>query len=359
LECPERKEEGMNKIHKILMMYLGQNNQTKSTMDLLAGALFIIALFVVSPPSANADFLYHVHFANIFLYNGQWTYGGDFEYTTSNLITQDTVLYPTDLTSYAFNTPLSLLSVEFLRPLSNESGPNGPIMYAFFDGNGDGVWDETMGFGGTGPLDHVGFYSNTSGCSVSITVVGEDPDGDGIPTESDNCPTVFNPLQTDTDGDGIGDACDNCPNGNCIARDVVILPTVTIGINPVIGSGSVINKNVTIGDNLQLGKYVKIDKDGSAGNNLHVGNNTMIHKDFGIGDDVVIGSDVIIDMSVTIGSRVTIGNATVIGKYTNVGNDVTIGQGVVIGKYVTVQACANIPDFSVISKDETVTGSCP
>ncbi len=39
----------------------------------------------------------------------------------------------------------------------------------------------------------------------------DDPDGDGIPSSRDNCPTVFNPDQLDTDGDGVGDVCDNCP----------------------------------------------------------------------------------------------------------------------------------------------------
>ncbi|RJS24261.1 amidohydrolase [Corallococcus sp. H22C18031201] len=46
----------------------------------------------------------------------------------------------------------------------------------------------------------------------------DDPDADGIPSGSDNCPTVFNPVrpmdngvQADSDGDGVGDACDPCP----------------------------------------------------------------------------------------------------------------------------------------------------
>ena len=45
-----------------------------------------------------------------------------------------------------------------------------------------------------------------------------DPDGDGVPTASDDCGTVFNPIrpmdgttQADVDGDGFGDACDHAP----------------------------------------------------------------------------------------------------------------------------------------------------
>ncbi len=40
-----------------------------------------------------------------------------------------------------------------------------------------------------------------------------DPDGDGIPTASDNCPDVANPGQVDSDGDGAGNECDATPYG--------------------------------------------------------------------------------------------------------------------------------------------------
>lgn len=39
-----------------------------------------------------------------------------------------------------------------------------------------------------------------------------DGDEDGIPNNSDNCPTIPNPDQSDTDGDGIGNVCDGCPD---------------------------------------------------------------------------------------------------------------------------------------------------
>jgi hypothetical protein len=38
-----------------------------------------------------------------------------------------------------------------------------------------------------------------------------DPDRDGVPAASDNCPTVSNTDQHDEDGDLVGDACDPCP----------------------------------------------------------------------------------------------------------------------------------------------------
>ena len=38
--------------------------------------------------------------------------------------------------------------------------------------------------------------------------VPPDADHDGVPDETDNCPSVPNPTQSDRDGDGLGDECD-------------------------------------------------------------------------------------------------------------------------------------------------------
>ncbi|MDF1565685.1 MAG: DUF4215 domain-containing protein [Deltaproteobacteria bacterium] len=80
------------------------------------------------------------------------------------------------------------------------------------------------------PLFYCGAPQNEPSChpvrpaavNGSTVYTGEltaaDPDGDGIPDASDNCPNAFNPVrpvdngaQRDHDGDGLGDACDPCP----------------------------------------------------------------------------------------------------------------------------------------------------
>lgn len=47
--------------------------------------------------------------------------------------------------------------------------------------------------------------------STCVEVDPADRDGDGVPTDMDNCPTIPNPMQEDADMDGAGDACDACP----------------------------------------------------------------------------------------------------------------------------------------------------
>ena len=57
---------------------------------------------------------------------------------------------------------------------------------------------------------------DASTCEVQPIVVAKgvaDADDDGIPDDSDNCPSAPNPLQDDVDGDGAGDACDLSSHG--------------------------------------------------------------------------------------------------------------------------------------------------
>jgi hypothetical protein len=50
--------------------------------------------------------------------------------------------------------------------------------------------------------------SQSAGEGTSCTIVGP---GDGIGDTCDNCPKTYNPDQKDGDNDGVGDACDLCP----------------------------------------------------------------------------------------------------------------------------------------------------
>lgn len=63
---------------------------------------------------------------------------------------------------------------------------------------------------GSGSYGFLPRYSKTDNFKVISESAGEtDSDGDGIPDETDNCPTAFNPDQTDSNGNGIGNACDD------------------------------------------------------------------------------------------------------------------------------------------------------
>ncbi|MGQ0735974.1 MAG: DapH/DapD/GlmU-related protein [Acidobacteriota bacterium] len=115
---------------------------------------------------------------------------------------------------------------------------------------------------------------------------GTDDDGDGVPNDVDNCPSVANTDQLDANGDGYGDAC--------VAPDVVIPSSSTIGDNPIIGSGTTINRNVSVGDDAVIGTNVTLNRNVTAGNNLSIGANTTIHQGVQLGDNVSVGNNVII-----------------------------------------------------------------
>ncbi len=115
-------------------------------------------------------------------------------------------------------------NVTFYYKVSSESGWD--FLRFYIDGNEQGEWSGEIDWTqATYPITaggHTfrwtykkdGSVSGGSDCGwvdyVVFPSLNNDPDGDGIISSLDNCPTTYNPLQEDYDSDGVGDSCDNC-----------------------------------------------------------------------------------------------------------------------------------------------------
>lgn len=95
------------------------------------------------------------------------------------------------------------IPVLFVAAYSSMRGFGGVIQ-----GNGDWIAERI--------IDKNGNFEGECGEAT----LHNDPDGDGIPSDCDSCPTVFNDEQLqiddDLDEDGHGDACDFCPGAKVV-----------------------------------------------------------------------------------------------------------------------------------------------
>ncbi len=92
------------------------------------------------------------------------------------------------------DTEWTLMDVDISSVASGQSS----VFVRFTMGTTDGGW-EYCGW-------NVDDFQVTGYECTSV----DDPDVDGVPSGSDNCPETYNPGQGDGDGDLVGDACDLC-----------------------------------------------------------------------------------------------------------------------------------------------------
>lgn len=169
-----------------------------------------------------------------------------------------------------------------------------------------------------------------------IDISVRDTDGDGVPNDEDNCPTVSNPEQIDANGDGFGDVCVS-PGAN-------ISDSVDLGDGVVVEGRVLLSKDTSVGDRVTIQSNVSVAKGTTIGESVIVSDGAAVQKDTTIGRNTVIGENVRIAKGVTIGEGVIIGNNARILKDVVIGDDAVIGNGVLIEAGVSIEAGEHIPD---------------
>ncbi|MCH6255194.1 thrombospondin type 3 repeat-containing protein [Puniceicoccaceae bacterium K14] len=220
---------------------------------------------------------------------------------------------------------------------STDADGDGTGDNADLDDDNDGTPDESDAF----PLDP-SEDSDNDGDGVGDNADTDD-DNDGIEDTADNCPTAENADQADVNLDGYGDVC--VDTGSSISH------LATIGYNPYIGAGSVIEKYVLIRDNAVIGENVMIRNNATLGHNFTAGNGSEVGKFSWIGDDVYLGEAVDINYFVIIkagsvfedgselgkfsklGERASIGALSTVEYFTNAGDDFSVGEESLLAKF--------------------------
>lgn len=81
-------------------------------------------------------------------------------------------------------------------------------------------------------------------------IIKNDPDGDDIFNDEDNCPNDYNPDQGDRDSDGLGDVCDIDPEIITKTEEVIATPTEEViipeePIEPAMAEEPIVDENIS------------------------------------------------------------------------------------------------------------------
>ena len=199
------------------------------------------------------------------------------------------------------------------------------------------------------------------GRPVTIELAIADQDGDTVPDDIDNCPTVPNLGQEQT-GNNVGG-----PFGDACVDPNLDLSDVDIGANPVVGGGTVFEDGIVVRDNAQIGSNAQFKQDVMIGDNAVIGDETIIEVNTMLGDDVTLGFKVKLEENVVIENRVDIGDETLvkkdavieadasIGAFVIIEDRAVIGIGAVIGDGARIEADAVVPAGAVVPPGATVS----
>ena len=111
-----------------------------------------------------------------------------------------------------------------------------------WDLDGDGTYDEhtivpkvSVSWSENGDhVVHVKVNDGSGRSAVATVTVSMTTDGDDVPDNVDNCPSVYNPDQADYNGDGVGDACDPVYIAAVQAAAARVPSRVAVGQGPLV-----------------------------------------------------------------------------------------------------------------------------